>query len=139
MHITNMCNGSMTICYRNKHVQLVWMIIFAHIHSKFEKKYSVEFFSPAFAKCQTSKILPTIVNCFNLIDNTVLTFMCYRDIIAKQCVSISFIQQQSHCSGHSQKWPKSGPEAEKRPAKRSNSHLPENQIYPELTHDMGDL
>ena len=139
MHITNMCYGSMTMCYRNKHVQLVWMIIFAHIHSEFEKKCSVEFVSPAFAMCQTNKILPIIVNCFNLIDNTVLTFMCYRDIIAEQCVSISFIQQQSHCSGHSQKWLKSGPEAEKQPAKQPNGHLPENQSYPELPHDMGDL
>jgi hypothetical protein len=29
--------------------------------------------------------------------------------------------------------------AEKRPAERPNGHLPENQSYPELPQDMGDL
>ena len=29
--------------------------------------------------------------------------------------------------------------AEKRPAERPNDHLPENQRYPELPQDMGDM
>ena len=40
-------------------------------------------------------------------------------------------------------WAQKGPfwaiEPKKRPAERPNGHLPENQRYPELPHDMGDL
>ena len=39
--------------------------------------------------------------------------------------------------GTGPKWPKSGPETEKRLAERPNDHLPENQSYPELHQDMG--
>ena len=42
-------------------------------------------------------------------------------------------------SGNRQKWPKSGPEAEKRPAERPNGLLPENRSYPELPQDVGKL
>ena len=40
-------------------------------------------------------------------------------------------------------WAQKGPlwaiGAENRPAERPNGHLPENQSYPELPQDMGDL
>ena len=38
-----------------------------------------------------------------------------------------------------QKGPLSAIGAEKRPAERPNGHLPENQRYPELPQDMGDM
>ena len=96
----NMCDGSMTLCYRNTQVQWVWMIIFVHFHSKFGKQCPVEFFSPPIANNQTSKMFPYIANCSNPKNRTTLIFMCYQDEMAEQCVSIRFIQQQSHCSGH---------------------------------------
>ena len=54
-------------------------IISDHIQIKLWKKCSVEFFSPAFAKCQTSKMLPTEVNCLIPRKNTLLIFICYQD------------------------------------------------------------
>ena len=41
-------------------------------------------FSPAFAKCQTSKMLPTEVNCLNQRNNTLLIFICYQDKMVEQ-------------------------------------------------------
>ena len=38
-----------------------------------------------------------------------------------------------------QKWPLWAIGAEKQPAERLNGRLPENQSYPELPQDMGDL
>ena len=69
-------------------------------HSKFGKKCSLEFFSPAIANNQTSKIFTLIGNCINKRNKTTLIFVCYQDEMVEQCLSISFIQQQSHCSGH---------------------------------------
>ena len=71
------------------------LLIFVHFHSKFGKKCSVEFFSPAIANNQTSKIFTLIGNCINKRNKTTLIFVCYQDEMVEQCLSISFIQQQS--------------------------------------------
>ena len=42
-------------------------------------------FSPAIANNQTSKIFPTIANCFNPRNRTTLIFMCYQDEMTEQC------------------------------------------------------
>ena len=42
-------------------------------------------FSPAFAKCQTSKMLPTEVNCLIPRKNTLLIFICYQDRMVELC------------------------------------------------------
>ena len=60
-------------------------IISDHIQIKLWKKCSVEFFSPAFAKCQTSKMLPTEVNCLIPRNNTLLIFICYQDRMVELC------------------------------------------------------
>ena len=60
-------------------------IISDHIQIKLWKKCSVEFFSPAFAKCQTSKMLPTEVNCLIPRKNTLLIFICYQDKTVELC------------------------------------------------------
>ena len=82
-------------------------IISDHIQIKLWKKCSVEFFSPAFAKCQTSKMLPTEVNCLIPRKNTLLIFICYQDRMVELC-------QHKFWPSWPQKWHRETPEAPKR-------------------------
>ena len=69
-----------------------------------------------------------------------LSFWCLVMMVTKKLEDVDkklISGQKTHF------WAQKGPlwaiGAEKRPAERPNGHLPENQRYPELPQDMGDM
>ena len=76
----------------------------------------------------------------NMSDTKTLSFWCLVMMVTKKLEDVDkklISGQKTHF------WAQKGPlwaiGAEKRPAERPNSHLPENQSYQELPQDMGDL
>ena len=69
-----------------------------------------------------------------------LSFWCLVKLVTKKLEDVDkklISGQKTHFLA--QKGPLWAVGAKKRPAERPNDHLPENQRYPELPQDMGDM